>query len=397
MKDGKKIPPEKWDTSIEPGCRIRIRLHPQKRFGINEFGSDAEQTSETDEDDVDSTDDGESVDERDFKYRVEYFVKPARKHEFPSYLFSTTHDDPVVIEMTKRKAKPKGRCVLEEIKTVHFRYGKLAQHKQSLREHGPKLGDGDSVYKNLRIGSDALLNVLRSVVKCSSSAPSGADDDVFSFGLFKYPFEDLVHHRKELSDYKMENSGPRVNHTPEYNARCDRHIDLLIQYLENEPSLRLKSIESKWTKKVPTTTFADLWLLMKPGTDVYVREYEQLNAYVIDQLAGGIDHSSQSNWSSKARSYTIRVWCLEFNGLTIGRVGRILQVPIFDGEREIMSLPLFPTFFQDKLDGGTRRKQLIDRGKKYFQYSKGPSFLEHTGSGLTTGSKKVSSCSNITS
>ncbi len=338
------------------------------------------------------------MDERGVKYKVNYFVKPGGRHGSKSkFLFGTTHDDPVMIEMTKRKAKPTRRFVLEEIRTVYFRYGKPAQSKKSLREHGPKLDDGDSVYqKHLIINSDALLNVLRSVVKCSSSAPSG-DYDVFLDGYFRYPFEDLVHHRKELSDYKKENSGPRVKHTPEYNAICDRHIDLLIQYLENEPSLRLKSIESKWTKKVPTTTFADLWLLMKPGTDVYVRDSEQLNAYVIDQLAGGIDHSSQSNWSSKARSYTIRVWSLIFLGRVITRTGRVLQVPIFDGERDIMSLPLFPTFFQDKLDGGARRKQLIDRGKKYFQYSKGPTFLEYTGLGRKQGLKKVSSCSNITS
>lgn len=402
FKDGAKILREHWSALIEPGCTIRIELQLRGRYGVDALDLEPDTASESDEDDLDDTDAREPVYKRDVEYRVDCFVKPERRHELPKFLFSTTNDDPKTM---KRRAKRKQRFVLGEIETIHFRDEGRAQSKESVKIHGPKLGVGDSfARKKLQIGSDALLNALRSVAKYSSISPSDgydssdddSDDDPFSVGTFSYPFTDLVHHRTELSDFKKENKGPRANHTPEYNAQCDRHIDLLIQYLENEPNLRLKSLESKWTKEVPTTTFATMWLLMKPGTDVYVREDGQLNAYVIDQLAGASDGSFrfQPNWSSRDRGHTIRVWNLIYDGRFITRVGKILRVPIFDGERDILSLPLFPTFFQDRQDGGARRRQLIDRGKKFFQYTKSPTFLEYTGPGLKLDRKKVSNYSN---
>jgi hypothetical protein len=66
------------------------------------------------------------------------------------------------------------------------------------------------------------------------------------------------------------------------------------------------------------------------------------------------------------------------------------HIPVFDGDREIMSLPVFPARFQDVLDSGTRRKQLIERGKRFFASTKGPTFLEYTGLGQKLGWKKVS-------
>lgn len=396
FKGKEKILREHWDALIEPGCTIRIRFDShQRQFDVDHFGLEIDTASETDQDDLDNTDGSESVYERDVNYKVDYFIKSQYGHDPPRFLFSTTHDTPIIPETTKQKAKPKGQFVLEETKTVNFKHRKVAQTKEEVQDHGLKLSIGDTISrKKLHVGSNALLNVLRAVAKYSSSPLSGENGDFFSDGTFWYPFTDLVHHRKELSDYKKENGGSRANHTPEYNAQCDRHIDLLIQYLENDPGLELKSLESKWAKKVPTTTFATLWLLMKPGTDVYVREDGQLNAYVVDQLNGGPNDEFRSKWPFEPRSYIIRVWNLIYDGQVIKRMSKILKVSIFDGERDVMSLPLFPTFFQDKLDSGARRKQLMDRGKKFFQYAKGSQFLEYTGLGLKPDQKKVSNYSN---
>jgi len=46
----------------------------------------------------------------------------------------------------------------------------------------------------------------------------------------------------------------------------------------------------KWANKVPTTSFAGFWLLMKSGTDVYTQEDELLNAYVADSVSGGVNY-----------------------------------------------------------------------------------------------------------
>jgi hypothetical protein len=100
---------------------------------------------------------------------------------------------------------------------------------------------------------------------------------------------------RELQEYKKKPSKPRANHTDAYNEQTDRHIDLLMEYLCNENNINLKSLEASWEKKVPTTTFSGLLLLLKPGADVYVQEYDQLNAYVIDSVSGGVDYSVPDN------------------------------------------------------------------------------------------------------
>jgi hypothetical protein len=78
----------------------------------------------------------------------------------------------------------------------------------------------------------------------------------------------------------------------------------------------------------------------------------------------------------------------------IVRKTRRVEVNVYDNSREVTALPLFPARFQDHIDGGRLREKLIARGKKYFQYSKCPSFLEYTGKGLKRGSRTVSYQSN---
>jgi hypothetical protein len=134
---------------------------------------------------------------------------------------------------------------------------------------------------------------------------------------------------------------------------------------------------------------------MKPGSDVYVRENGQLNAYVVEEVLGGVEHSfgGLRVGSVSARNYLIRVWKLIYNGKVIRRKSVVIDVPVFDNERDVMSLPLFPTRFKDKMDEGVRRKQLIERGKKMFRFAKSPAFLEYTGVGLKSGGRKVSNYS----
>jgi len=324
-------------------------------------------------------------------YTIDYYKRSEWRND-KEFLYSTSYDDPVVLE--RSGSKDRELPVLEEKKSVTLRKVISGQNKKRIKERAPKLDVGDIVGNTtLHIPSPFLLNALRSIIKYSSKAPSGDGSDELKDGAFLHPYADLFYHKQELSDYKKDTTGPRANHTPEYNAECDRHIDLLLEYLDQESSVQLKSLEAKWAKKVPTTTFAGLWLLMKPGTDVYVEEDGQLNAYVVDSVSGGVNYLAQGQWSTSAQSYYVRVWNLNYNGQVIRRMSKIIHVPVFDNERDIMSLPLVPTRFKDKIDGGARRKQLIERGKKVVQFAKGPAFLEYTGLGLKPGWKKVSRCS----
>jgi hypothetical protein len=193
--------------------------------------------------------------------------------------------------------------------------------------------------------------------------------------------------------YKEETGGHRSRHSTEYNKACDRHIDVLVDYLNKHPEIEPLAAEHNWTKKVPVTTFSSLWLLLQPGEDVYVGEDGQLNAYVVHSVSGGTLQRALNSGRTlaTAKEYTILVWNIVYDGDVIRRKLKSITVPVFNGEKAIKSLPIFPTRFQDKIDDGARRRDLIERGRKMFDYSKRPSFLEYTGVGMKEGSKKVGS------
>ena len=124
--------------------------------------------------------------------------------------------------------------MLEEVQTVMFKYREDSsshQSKASLMKDGPKIGPGDKVGpKKLHVCFHYLLNSLRAIAKYSAHAPTGDNTDVFKDGIFPYPFQDLFYLKQNLANFKKETSEPRANHTQEYNAECDSHIDLLIEY-----------------------------------------------------------------------------------------------------------------------------------------------------------------------
>lgn len=232
----------------------------------------------------------------------------------------------------------------------------------------------------LQVNSHLILNALRTVVSYLFEPPSGKEDSLRS-GLFKYPFRDIVHHKNHLLDYKHSRCGGIEQHTEEYVAEYAEHLDILIDYLYKQPSLQLKESEDAASKEVPTTTFGAFWLLIKPGSDVYVREDGELNPYVVESIRGGID-------GAKVNSYIITVWNLAFDGKSINRQSKVVAVLVFDGSQDITSLSIFPSRFLK--NENEFRQTLVQRGKKYLGLSKGPKFMEYTGVGGLESQKLVS-------
>ncbi|KAI4863989.1 hypothetical protein F4820DRAFT_470922 [Hypoxylon rubiginosum] len=383
--DGQAIFTCHWEDLAIPGWTVRVQRISQLRER-EDSTHEIDETSDEDEDDSNNKGKLEGKYDVKARYTIDYYRKD--RYNDDEYLNSKADDKPIML------SKPRNRGqtlpVLEEKTTVLFpRRNRTNNHQQPDSGHPPDLdARGYIKEKHVHIHSPFLMNALRAVMKYSSEAPSGDENDTLKAGKFSYPYRDLFHHRQELSDYKKQTTGTRENHAQAYNAECDQHIDLLLHYLENEPTVQVKEVEARWAKKVPTTTFAGFWLLMKPGSDVYVREDGQLNAYVVDAVSGGVEHFYRGPWSTSIKSYDVRLWNLVYDGKVIKRRSKNIEVPVFDSERNITTLPLFPIRFQDQVDGGLRCKQLIERGQKVFRFSKGPAFLEYTGTGLRPGWKK---------
>ncbi|MCJ1458205.1 hypothetical protein MMC28_008576 [Mycoblastus sanguinarius] len=109
-----------------------------------------------------------------------------------------------------------------------------------------------------------------------------------------------------------------------------------------------------------------LWLLLRPGTDVYLDTQHDghLNAYVIESLSGGMKNGIP-------KPVHIRLWNLNSNGVAIGRRKTTTVQAPFDGEKQVTALEVFPcSFFRDDptaKEFTSHRKRLEDRGKMFFR------------------------------
>ena len=397
----KRVLPRYWSSLVTPDMSVRIRLglhdddlesdKPSDVKSVEVEASDVKATKAKKETEIgtEKTENNASL-----AYRVDYYLKSRYASEPDKFLHSNYYDNPVSIEF--KKGNLHKHYVLEEVRTITFGdMENIVLPKQGSKTM-PKLGNKDVQGETkLHIHSAPLMNALRSVVKFSSSAPAQGDTDTFKEGIFAYPYAELFYYKEELIAYKKAMAGPRLLHTDDYNEECDHDIDLLVEYLYNEPSSQLAVFEAGLEQSIPKVTFAGFWLLVKPGSDVYVLEENQLNAYVVDSVNGGVDYALQSRWAVMPSSYSVNVWSLVYDGKVIRRKLKSIQVPVFDNEQDILSLPVFPTEFHDKLDGGARRKKLIERGMRFLRYSKGPAYMEYTGFGLKPGWKKVSSASKV--
>jgi hypothetical protein len=273
--------------------------------------------------------------------------------------------------------------------------------KKELLPEPATVKPGDTITdKSLIIHSPILLNALRTVIKYSflplavrhgvvKKRRMGDHIDLktsdISGGTFPFPYTDLYYSKDDLLEYKNSLNETKLRHTNQYNSECDRHIDILVDYLYKQEKINLHQVEADWRREKPVTTFWSLFLLMRPGCDVFVKEHGCLNAYIVDGWGGGIANSD------RVEEYQIVVWNLKFDGNSIVKKPKTIEIPPFDGVREITSLPLYPArFHEEKIDQPSLREQLVMRGKKFVDLAKGAAFREYNGTGLESKSKRAS-------
>ena len=351
------VSPETWEHAIEHGKQYLFFPH-------SSYDSDSDSDSDSEPDYQDR-----------LRYTVNYFEVNSKDRD-GCLVAERTYDEPVQVGTVHGDTT---MPALEEIKTVqtpHYRHTK----DDAEAEVKAKLGPLDRVRcTSLKINSSYLLNILKSVIEYASKSPDG---EVFGLvsGEFDYPYKDLFHHMDDLMRYKTNESGLRYLHSASFNERADSHIDLLIGYLSSQRKIPFGASVSTRREKLPVTTFAAYWLLLKPGTDVYVREEDGLlNAYIVHAVDGGV---IEVDGKAVNVNYQVSVWNLICDGEYARPAARNIPVPVFDNEKEVKDLPVFPVDFNDSFDGGRLKQKLIDRGKRYLAYTSQPCFLQYSGTGL---------------
>lgn len=113
---------------------------------------------------------------------------------------------------------------------------------------------------------------------------------------------------------------------------------------------------------------------MRLGDDVYVREDDGMfHVFVLDEIR---EIEVEEDEKNTAKFWQLVLWNLVFDGIEIVLCLRWAKVDVFDNERQISSLKVFPTRCLGRKDNNATKERLIARGEKYVEYPKRPSFLQ---------------------
>jgi hypothetical protein len=160
----------------------------------------------------------------------------------------------------------------------------------------------------------------------------------------------------------------------------NRELSVLLDYLRPRHLNLIKPAEDRFRDGV--SAYDMLWLLYKPGCDVYGKVGGMLTGFV---LASAKEDSrrftSPANGDERWEHFwTIKSWHLDYINGKFVRVSRSFKINKYDGEKDITTLPVFPSQYLDLSDGGRTRRNLENRGKMYFEYARAaPVHLRYKG------------------
>jgi hypothetical protein len=219
----------------------------------------------------------------------------------------------------------------------------------------------------MEIHSQKLIDALRAIIDYYPGSKLFAPDKV----LLPQPFAPLLQYRDEIEAYK--NQHPPW-HDEDYRTETNRHIDILLDYLDPRYREKLNAERERYKQSPPVCTYDMLWLLYKPGEVCYRYPTPgQLQAGIAKNFFDEIDKPPAHLFG----------WSISFGGKTFGREPFHVDIAPFVGEREISTLECFPARFLPLTEGSFLtqedvRKYLIDRGRKCWNVSR-PTYCDYNG------------------
>ena len=122
------------------------------------------------------------------------------------------------------------------------------------------------------------------------------------------PYYFLLHHRDQLESLRHP-AGNEVENRSTHEKIDDKtreDVDVLLAYLNAKYLKKIQEEEVRHNRKTPTATFEMLWMLLKPGTEVYTEVDGELAAFVV--------RSVRPNQPTKFSYYNVSLWYLDFDG-----------------------------------------------------------------------------------
>lgn len=203
--------------------------------------------------------------------------------------------------------------------------------------------------------STALTDVIRKLVSYYPSA--SLDTKTVEFWS---PYELFWQYQDRFEQYLTEKHEGDTQET-------SKHLRQLLDFVKSSNGEDVEKERGRYERGM--CTYDMLWLLYTPGDVVYVETYGRLSAFVISDVS-----ESKRILKEDAQTpvgYTLTLWCLDYDGIHVGRRRRKVFLRPFDGERKILDLRVIPCKNKDAEDKGKTRESLIEDGKKWYRLLRG--------------------------
>ncbi|KAK5651408.1 hypothetical protein OQA88_12496 [Cercophora sp. LCS_1] len=172
---------------------------------------------------------------------------------------------------------------------------------------------------------------------------------------------------------KTDNKEEETSDPLTSSAVALEQLGVLMQFLDNDIQGKFDYVRSEQCQRV---TFTDVWYLFRPGDEVIDQGRKQV--YRVTGVTSSAHKvippwKNYSSASAKSNETPIMIDCVhvDFDGKLLGPVGKSVQIPRFEGEKPISSLPVYPLRLIEnrKVISGSNqqsfREWLIARGKMF--------------------------------
>ncbi|KAJ4320043.1 hypothetical protein N0V94_003608 [Neodidymelliopsis sp. IMI 364377] len=134
-------------------------------------------------------------------------------------------------------------------------------------------------------------------------------------------------------------------------------LGYLLEFLETEMGEKVRAEQARWAEPVPKASFEMLWLLLKPGTDVYFDNGDGTKSAAV------ISYVTTFGDTKQHRKYNVKFWQMHGAGFDVQPYEHQRTYLRFHGEKPITDLYIFPKQYLTNHDD--LNQSLIKQGQLY--------------------------------
>ena len=237
----------------------------------------------------------------------------------------------------------------------------------------------------LRINDAICRQIMKSLIKYDPGQILTGDSFVVH-----WPWKILMHYHEEIEQLrdKVKNEKPTTKDVE--GLKIIHRIDILLSQIEDVYTGMVKP-ELKNHTNLRLAEFQHLWLLFKPGEEVFARVNGELAAFIV--LAyNNYEPGGSKTTKAPIKQLIVHVWNLHFVGGRLARHMSQIAIDEYEDSRLIETLPVYPCKYAGSKDEARKQKEkLIKRGKGYFNIIKQPhAYMDHKGLTRDSEPRKVS-------